>query len=74
MNHVKQGMKDCDHFFQSQGFAGISRSITGEDAVKLFWPNTTEARMEISRPMDKDRKHWIDGFNLRLKQRKEMQK
>jgi len=63
MTDYEAGQQDRKGFVNSQGYAGISRNITAEDATLLFWPPITNDMMQVARPMPKDRKEWVEGWN-----------
>lgn len=61
-SHYEQGQQDCRAYYESQGFAALSRTIRPEDAMRLFWPPVNEQLMMVSTPMPKDRAKWMVGF------------
>ena len=62
INYFEQGQSDCRAYYTSQAYAGLTRNIKAEQAMKLFWPNVEEAQVMISMPLPKSRQKWIAGF------------
>ena len=61
-NYFEQGQKQCREYYASQAFAGLTRNIKAEDAIKLFWPPVDEMLIMVSTPLPKPRQKWIAGF------------
>lgn len=61
-NYFDEGKQAAVAYYSSQGFAGLSRSISAEDAAKLFLPNLNESMMTIATPYPKPRQKWLAGF------------
>ncbi len=59
----EQGRSDRKAFVTSQGFSSISRTIRGEDALLIFFPNVQQDLMQVARPMPPDRKEWLKGWD-----------
>ena len=60
--HYLEGVRAAQIYYNSQGFAGYTRNIRPEDAIKLFLPPVNEMLTQISTPLPKPRKDWIKGF------------
>lgn len=61
-DHYLEGVRAAKTYYNSQGFAGYTRDIRAEDAIKLFLPPVIEMMTQISMPLPKPRKDWIKGF------------
>jgi len=61
--HYLNGARAANCYFNGQGYAGYTRDIRAEDAIKLFLPPVVEMMTQISMPLPKPRKDWIRGFN-----------
>jgi len=61
-NYFDEGKHAAVAYYASQGFAGLSRNISAEDAAKLFLPNLSESMMTIATPYPKPRQKWLAGF------------
>lgn len=70
-DYYEQGREACRVYYKSQAFAGLTRNITAEEAVKLFWPNVDEQHIMVAMPLPKPRQKWIAGFK---KEQSEMPK
>ena len=57
-----QGVRDCQNYYHGQGFAGYTRNVRAEDAIKLFLPPVQEYLTQVSSPLPKPRRDWIKGF------------
>jgi len=62
INHFEEGKHAAVAYYASQGFSGLSRNISAEDAAKLFLPNLRESMMTIATPYPKPRQKWLAGF------------
>ena len=62
IDYFEEGRKACRTYYASQAFAGLTRSIKAEDAIKLFWPPVDEMQIMVSTPLPKPRQKWIAGF------------
>jgi len=58
-----EGVRAAQSYFNGQGYAGYTRNIRAEDAIKLFLPPVVEMMTQISMPLPKPRKDWLRGFN-----------
>ena len=61
-NYFEQGREDCKKYYESQAFAGLTRNVVPEQAIKLFWPPVEEQLVQMVMPMPKPRQKWIAGF------------
>ena len=61
-NYFEQGQKACQAYYKSQAFAGLTRGVKADQAIKLFWPPTDEQLIMVSMPLPKPRQKWIAGF------------
>ena len=50
INYYEQGREQCRVYYNSQAYAGLTRAIKAEDAIKLFWPNVDEMQIMVSMP------------------------
>ena len=60
--HYFEGVRACQSYYNSQGFAGLSRYVRAEEAIKLFMPPVNEQLIQVSTPLPKPRRDWIKGF------------
>ena len=56
------GVRAAQAYYNSQVFAGYTKDIKAEDAIKLFLSPVKEMLTQISMPLPKPRKDWIKGF------------
>lgn len=61
-NYFKQGQVDCKNYYTSPAYAGLTRFIKAEDAIKIFWPPVDEMNTQIAMPLPKPRQKWMAGF------------
>ena len=57
-----EGVRAARSYYYSQGFAGFTRTVRAEDAIRLFLPPVNEMLTQISSPLPKPRRDWIKGF------------
>ena len=60
--HYLEGVRAAQSYYRSHVFAGFTRAIRAEDAIKLFLPPVNEMLVQISSPLPKPRRDWIKGF------------
>ena len=60
--HYLEGARAAQLYYNSQGYASLTRFIRAEEAIKLFLPPVTEALVQYVTPMPKPRKDWMKGF------------
>jgi len=58
----EKGQRDCRAYYNSQAYAGLTRFVKAEEAIKLFWPPVDEMQIMVSTPLPKPRQKWIAGF------------
>lgn len=61
-NHFEQGQKACREYYASQAFAGLTRGVKAEEAIKLFLPPVDEQLIQVAMPLPKPRQKWLAGF------------
>lgn len=61
--NYEEGRKARKGYVVSQHYAGLSNNITPDTAMKIFLPPIINDKMEIQRPLPKDRKEWVRGWN-----------
>lgn len=57
-----QGRQSCVFYYNSQGYASLTRYVRPEDAIKLFLPSPPESMTQVATPLPKARQDWIKGF------------
>lgn len=70
-NYFERGKQNCREYFNSQAFAGLTRDIRAEEAIKIFWPPADEQLIQVSMPIPKPRQKWIAGFKKAQKERQQ---
>jgi len=68
LDYTKIGEEAYKVYRESQAYAGLSRNIKPEDAIKLFFPNVEESMMQVSSPLPKNRRDWITGWKAAAKE------
>jgi len=63
----EKGQRDCRAYYNSQAYAGLTRFVKAEEAIKLFWPPVDEMQIMVSTPLPKPRQKWIAGFKKEQK-------
>jgi len=61
-NYFEEGKHAAFAYFTSQGFAGFTRDVKPEDAIKLFWPPLPVEEIQMEQPLPKPRQKWLAGF------------
>lgn len=56
------GVRAAQIFYNSAMYAGLTRDIKAEDAIRLFLPPVEEYLTQVSSPLPKPRQDWIRGF------------
>jgi hypothetical protein len=57
-----EGVRAAHSYYNGQGYAGYTRNVRADDAIKLFLPPVTEMMTMVSSPLPKPRRDWIKGF------------
>ena len=58
----EKGKQAAVSYYGSQGFAGYTRNIRPEDAIKLYIKPVNEMNVQMPTPLPKPRADWIKGF------------
>ena len=61
-NFFDQGRQAARNYYKSQAFSGLTRFISPEVAIRLFFPPVDEQLVMIAMPLPKNRQKWIAGF------------
>ena len=59
----REGREAWNIVKKSNVFKQFSLTAPADVIMKLFLPPENEDMMQISRPLSKDRKEWIEGFD-----------
>lgn len=61
-DYYEKGKQDARGYYGSQAFAGYTRDVSAESAIKLFLPPVHETGMQMAVPLPKPRQDWTNGF------------
>ena len=56
------GYSAYSQYYESQGYSSFTRNIRPEDAAKLFLPAVEESHMQVSTPLPRARREWVEGW------------
>jgi len=62
LSFFEQGRECCKGYYTSQAYAGLTRNITAELAIRMYLPPIEESLVQVAMPMPKDRQKWLAGF------------
>lgn len=57
-----EGVRAAQTYHNGKSYMGYTREVRAEDAIKLFLPPIVEMMTQISTPLPKPRKDWLNGF------------
>lgn len=60
---AEQGAVDWWRYKASRAYQQFNKDARAEDVMRLFWPPEREDMLQVTRPMSKQRRDWIAGFN-----------
>lgn len=63
IDYYEQGRQAYRTLTCSVNYAWVSRDAPADVVIKFFLPGEQEDLLMISRPISKERRDWIEGFN-----------